>query len=99
MGVSVKKSVQKQLMFELSFSLLCGWLCSGSLHGALEETADATELCLGPHRLRRGGGGEITLKMLFLCLFKDLQSGVYSSNHWFNNLRSVRLDIHNVIML
>lgn len=72
-GVSVEKRLQKQLMFEPSFSLLCAWLHSGSLHGALEETADATELCLGPHRLRRGGGGEITLQMLFLCLFKDSQ--------------------------
>lgn len=34
-------------------------VCSGSLHGALEETADAAQLCLGPDRLWRGGGGEL----------------------------------------
>lgn len=35
-------------------------LCSCSLYGALEEAADETQLCLGPHRVWRGGGGEIT---------------------------------------
>lgn len=32
---------------------------SGSVHGALEETADATELRLGPDGLWRRGGGEL----------------------------------------
>jgi len=40
---------------------VCSWLCSRSLHGTLEAATDATQLHLGPDRLRRGGGGEATL--------------------------------------
>lgn len=48
-----------QLVSEHALSL-CVLLCSCSLYGALEEAADETQLCLGPHRVWRGGGGEIT---------------------------------------
>ncbi len=66
--------------------LLCVWFCSRSLHGALEETTDAAQLRLGPDRLRRGGGGEITPKITALFFFERFTSytSVYMcwKHHW-----------------